>query len=156
MELEDSKTLVFRVGQEEYGVHISQVVSIERMQEITTFPNRPPFVLGVTTVRSVVTPVVDMRTALIGEALEVSHTTRIIIVMVNGQEIGLVVDAAVDVIDILPETIQHPNLMMQIKNVSFLKGISKLESRLIILLDIEQLLEDTTNLNELKEIKDSL
>jgi purine-binding chemotaxis protein CheW len=156
MELEDSKTLVFRVGQEEYGVHISQVVSIERMQEITTFPNRPPFVLGVTTVRSVVTPVVDMRTALIGEALEVSHTTRIIIVMVNEQEIGLVVDAAVDVIDILPETIQHPNLMMQIKNVSFLKGISKLESRLIILLDIEQLLEDTTNLNELKEIKDSL
>jgi purine-binding chemotaxis protein CheW len=156
MELEDSKTLVFRVGQEEYGVHISQVVSIERMQGITTFPNRPPFVLGVTTVRSVVTPVVDMRTALIGEALEVSHTTRIIIVMVNGQEIGLVVDAAVDVIDILPETIQHPNLMMQIKNVSFLKGISKLESRLIILLDIEQLLEDTTNLNELKEIKDSL
>lgn len=156
MKMEESKTLIFRVGNEEYGIHISQVVSIERMQEITSFPNRPPHVLGVTTVRNVVTPVVDMRTALIGKPLEASETTRIIIVNVNSQDIGLVVDAATDVIDILPETIQHPNLMMQNKDYYYLNGISKLESRIIILVDIEKLLEDTTNLDELKEIKDSL
>jgi purine-binding chemotaxis protein CheW len=154
--MEDSKTLIFRVGNEEYGIHISQVVSIERMQEITSFPNRPPHVLGVTTVRNVVTPVVDMRTALIGKPLEACYTTRIIIVNVNNQDIGLVVDAATDVIDILPETIQHPNLMMQNKDYYYLNGISKLENRIIILVDIEKLLEDTTNLDELKEIKDSL
>jgi purine-binding chemotaxis protein CheW len=65
------------------------------------------------------------------------------------------VDAATDVIDILPETIQHPHLL-QTQEVDYLKGVSKLDSRLIILLDIEKLLEDTTNLDELKEFKDSL
>jgi purine-binding chemotaxis protein CheW len=156
MKVEDSKSLVFRVGSEEYGVHITQVVSIERMQEITSFPNRPPHVVGFTTVRNIVIPVIDMRTALIGYTIGANETSRIIIVMVKEQEIGLIVDAATDVIDILPESIQHPDLMMQTKEISYLKGVSKLESRLIILLDIEKLLEDTTNLDELKNIKDSL
>lgn len=155
MKFGDSKTLVFRIGYEEYGVHISQVVSIERMQEITAFPNRPPHVLGVTTVRNVVTPVVDMRTALVGESLEASDMNRIIIVMVKDQEIGLVVDAATHVIDIVPDTIQQPHLM-QTNEVSYLLGMAKLDTRLIILLDIEKLLEDTTNLDELKVIKDKL
>lgn len=155
MKFEDSKTLVFRIGYEEYGVHISQVVSIERMQEITAFPNRPPHVLGVTTVRNVVTPVVDMRTALVGESLEASDMNRIIIVMVKDQEIGLVVDAATHVIDIVPDTIQQPHLM-QTNEVSYLLGMAKLDTRLIILLDIEKLVEDTTNLDELKVIKDKL
>ncbi len=155
MKFGDSKTLVFRIGYEEYGVHISQVVSIERMQEITAFPNRPPHVLGVTTVRNVVTPVVDMRTALVGESLEASDMNRIIIVMVKDQEIGLVVDAATHVIDIVPDTIQQPHLM-QTNEVSYLLGMAKLDTRLIILLDIEKLVEDTTNLDELKVIKDKL
>lgn len=152
---QDLKTLIFKVDQEEFGIHISQVVSIERMQIITPYPNRPPHVLGVTTLRNVVTPVVDLRSALTGESLEPIDTTRIIVVQVYDYPIGLVVDAATDVLDIAPETIQHPNLL-ETKDVSYLKGISKLESRLVILLDIEKLLEDTTNLDELKEIKNAI
>ncbi|MDR7235681.1 chemotaxis protein CheW [Neobacillus drentensis] len=150
---QEFKALIFKVGNEEYGVHIKQVVSIERMQAITPYPNRPPHVLGVTTVRDVVTPVVDVRTALTGESLKPTDDMRIIIVQVYEKEIGLVVDAATDVLDIAPDTIQYPNLL-EVKDVSYLKGISKLDQRLIILLDIEKLLEDTTNLDELKEIKD--
>ncbi|PFP30805.1 chemotaxis protein CheW [Bacillus sp. AFS073361] len=155
IKFQDDKTLIFKVGQEEYGVHISQVVSIERMQNITPYPNRPPHVLGVTTIRDVITPVVDLRAALTGETLKPTDATRIIIVQVHEKAIGLVVDAATDVLDITPDTVQHPNLM-ETKEVSYLKGISKLDERLLILLDIEELLEDTTNLDELKEIKDSL
>ncbi|NYE06738.1 purine-binding chemotaxis protein CheW [Bacillus niacini] len=156
MKAEDCKSLVFRVGSEEYSIHITQVVSIERMQEITSFPNRPPHVVGFTSVRHMVIPVIDMRAALIGNNKGADETSRIIIVMVKDQEIGLIVDAATDVIDILPESIQQPDLMLQAKETSYLKGVSKLESRIIILLDIEKLLENTTNLDELKKIKDSL
>lgn len=152
---QDVKTLIFKVGQEEYGVHISQVVSIERMENITPYPNRPPHVLGVASIRNVVTPVVDLSSALTSGSLLGKDSSRIIIVQVHNQPIGLLVDAATDVLDISPETIQHPNLL-EIKDVSYLKGISKLEHRLVILLDIEKLLEDTTNLDELKEIKDGL
>jgi purine-binding chemotaxis protein CheW len=152
---QDNKTLIFKVDKEEYGVHINQVVSIERMQEITPYPNRPPHVLGVTTIRDVVTPIVDLRAALTGETVQLADASRIIIVQVFDKEIGLVVDAATDVLNIPQDTIQHPNLL-ETRDVSYLKGISKLEERLIILLDIEKLLEDTTNLDELKDIKDSL
>ena len=155
MDQQDNKTLIFKVGEEEYGVHISQVVSIERMQTITPYPNRPRHVLGVTSIRNVVTPIVDLRAALTGVDLKPSDQTRIIIVLVKEKEIGLVVDAATDVLDITAETVQHLNLLKE-KEAAYLKGISKLDERLLILLDIEQLLEDTTNLDELKEITAAL
>lgn len=155
MEIQDFKALIFKVGQEEYGVNISQVVSIERIQTITPYPNRPPHVLGVTTVRNVVTPVVDLGAALAGKTIENDDSTRIIIVQVKDKEIGLVVDAATDVLDILPDTIQQPNLL-ETQEISYLNGISKLEDRLIILLDIEQLLENTTNIDELRQIAKDL
>lgn len=148
------KTLVFKVAQEEYGVQINQVVSIERMQEITPYPNRPLHVLGVTTIRNIVTPVVDLRSALTGKAVELTETARMIIVHADGKEIGLVVDAATDVMDIDQDTIQQPRLM-ETETISYLKGISYHNDRLIILLDIERLLEDMTNLDELKEIKEA-
>ncbi|MCL6571015.1 MAG: chemotaxis protein CheW [Bacillus sp. (in: Bacteria)] len=151
---QDLKNLIFKVGQEEYGIHISQVVSIERMQTITPYPNRSPHVLGVTSIRNIVMPVVDLSAALTGESLKATDATRIIIVQTLEQVIGLVVDAATDVLDIAQDTIQHPNLL-ETKDVSYLLGISKLDHRLLILLDIEKLLEDTTNLDELKEIKKS-
>lgn len=153
--IQENKVLVFKVGQEEYGVHISQVVSIERMMEIKTYPNRPAHVLGVITVRNVVIPVVDMRAALAEGAFSPSDAARTVIFQAADQEVGLVVDAATDVIDIPSDTIQRPNLLAE-KDISYIKGVSKLNERLIILLDIEKLLEKTTNLAELKEIKGEL
>jgi purine-binding chemotaxis protein CheW len=153
IDMTDFKALIFKVGEEEYGVHINQVISIERMQEITSYPNRPAHVLGVTVMREVVTPLVDLRSALMDEALVPSDSCRIILVQVEDKQIGLIVDAATDVLDIKLDTIQHPNLLDS-KDVSYLKGISKMDDRLIILLDIEKLLEKTTNIDELKEIKE--
>lgn len=153
--LKSFKALIFKVEQEEYGVDINKVVSIERMQGITPYPNRPPHVLGVTTIRNIVMPIVDLRGALIGKERPTSDDSRIIIFQVNDSEIGLVVDAATDVLDIHGDTVQMPNLLEK-KQSSYLKGISKLHHRLIILLDIEQLLADTTNLDELREIKNAL
>jgi purine-binding chemotaxis protein CheW len=152
----ESKVLIFKLGQIEYGVPISQVVSIERMQaiSITPYPNRPPHVLGVTSIRSRVTPIVDIRAALTGEALQQTDITRIIIVKVYDKEIGLVVDAATDVLELPPESIDYSNLL-ETKDVSYLSGVSKLENRLVILLDIEKLMDDTTNLDELKQMVES-
>jgi purine-binding chemotaxis protein CheW len=153
--LEDFKALIFKVGQEEYGIHIGQVVSIERMQTITPYPNRPPHVVGVTSIRNVVTPIVDIRAALTGKSLTPADTAQIIIVQVNEKTIGLVVDCAMDVLDIASTTIQAPT-NVEIRDVNYLVGISKLDNRLFILLDIEKLLEDTKSLDELKEIKNAL
>lgn len=153
--MQDLKVLIFKIVQEEYGIDINQVVSIERMQEIIPYPNRPAYVLGVTKVREIVIPVFDLRTALTGQYFETTNETRMIIVQVKDNEIGLIVDDATDVMDIGLKTIQHPKLF-EAKEVSYLKGISKLDNRIIILLDIEELLEDMTNLDELKDLKNDM
>jgi purine-binding chemotaxis protein CheW len=149
------KMIICRVGNDEFGISINQVVSIERLQTITPFPNRSPYVLGVTTVRNIVTPIVDMCSALKGEPMKSTDETRIIIVQAFDSFFGLVVDAATDILDITAESIQRPNLL-ETRNVSYLKGISETNERLLVLLDIEKLLEDTTNLDELREIIQAL
>jgi purine-binding chemotaxis protein CheW len=149
------KVLIFKIVQEEYGIDINQVVSIERMQEIIPYPNRPLYVLGVTKVREIVIPVFDLRSALTGQSFETTNDTRMIIVQVKDNEIGLLVDDATDVMDIDLETIQHPKLF-EAKEVSYLKGISKLENRIIILLDIEEFLEDMMNFDGLEDIRNEL
>ena len=101
---------------------------LNEWEPITSYPNRPPHVLGVTTIRNLVMPVVDLRSALTGESLETTAVNRMIIVQVHGKEIGLVVDSATDVLDITPETVQHPNLLDS-KNISYLKGITRLHNR---------------------------
>ncbi|MDQ0199578.1 chemotaxis protein CheW [Neobacillus ginsengisoli] len=154
LKFQDFKMLVFKVGREEYGIQISNVVSIERMNSISIYPNMPPHVLGVTSIRNIVMPVVDLRSALTGKLLPPTETTRLILVNVREREIGLVVDTATEVLDIAPDMIQHPNLL-ETKDVTFLQGISKIGDRLLILLDIEELLQDTTNLDALKDMIDS-
>ena len=149
------KTLVFKVGIEEYGVPISQVVSIERMQEINPYPNRPAHVLGVTTIRERITPVVDMRSALNGEPFEPKDSARIIVVLARDSEVGLVVDAATDVIEMDLALVQQPHLLER-KKADYLKGMADMDGRLIILIDAENMLEDTANLDDLKDIKDQL
>jgi purine-binding chemotaxis protein CheW len=149
------KMIIAKVCNDEYGISINQVVSIERMPTITPYPNRSPYVLGVTTVRDIVTPIVDLSSALKGEQMVQTDETRVIIVQAFDSYFGLVVDAATDILDIPSESIQRPNLL-EARNVSYLKGISETNERLLVLLDIEKLLEDTTNLDELREIIQSL
>jgi purine-binding chemotaxis protein CheW len=149
------KMIIAKVGNDEYGISINQVVSIERMPSITPYPNRSPYVLGVTTVRDIVTPIVDLSSALKAEQMVPTDETRVIIVQAFDSYFGLVVDAATDILDIPSESIQRPNLL-EARNVSYLTGISETNERLLVLLDIEKLLEDTTNLDELREIIQSL
>ncbi|MHC0038170.1 chemotaxis protein CheW [Pseudoneobacillus sp. C159] len=154
-QFQDLQAIIFKAGNDEFAVNILQVVSIERMQAITPYPNRSPYVLGVTTVRDTVTPVVDMSSALIGEPVQPTEDTRLIIVQAFDSSFGLVVDSATDIINIEGHSIQQPQLL-ETNQVSYLKGIANIGERLLVLLDIEKLLEDTTNLDELREIIQSM
>ncbi|WP_233522926.1 chemotaxis protein CheW [Peribacillus saganii] len=58
------KIIAFRIGNEEFGLHIDQVFSIEQMQEVTPIPNMPEHVVGVIDLRGIVTPVIDLRKVL--------------------------------------------------------------------------------------------
>ncbi|KGP74009.1 chemotaxis protein CheW [Pontibacillus yanchengensis] len=147
--LQDEKVIVFQLNEEEYGVPVQQVGSIERMQHITRVPQTSEFVKGVINLRGVVTPIIDLRTRFNLEEVNYNESTRIIIVYIEDMEVGLIVDEANDVIDIPSEAIEPAPEVVGTIEVEYIRGVAKLEKRLLILLDLPKIL----SFEEYKELK---
>ncbi|WNC12523.1 chemotaxis protein CheW [Brevibacillus brevis] len=136
------KVIVFRLKDEEYGVEVSQVKSIEKLEHITRVPRTPKFVKGVINLRGVVTPIIDLRNRFGLEESVYSESTRIIIVAVGELEVGLIVDAANDVIDIPVDAIEPPPEVVGGVEAAYLRGVAKLDKRLLILLNLDKVLSN--------------
>ncbi|MGL6193770.1 MAG: chemotaxis protein CheW, partial [Thermoguttaceae bacterium] len=97
--------LTFRLGNEDYGIEIRYVTEIVGMQKITEVPDMPPFVKGVVNLRGQVIPVLDMRLRFNMESRNYDERTCIIVVNINGAQVGLVVDTVNEVRNIDDELI---------------------------------------------------
>ncbi len=142
------KVIVFRLKDEEYGVEVNQVRSIEKLEHITRVPRTPAFVKGVINLRGVVTPIIDLRSRFALEEASYTETTRVIIVAVGELEVGLIVDAANDVIDIPVNAIEPAPEVVGGVEAAYLRGVAKLEKRLLILLNLDKVL----NTEEMKQL----
>jgi purine-binding chemotaxis protein CheW len=139
-EAKEVKVIVFQLQDEEYGIPVHQVRSIEKMQHITRVPRTAPFVKGVINLRGVVTPIIDLRVRFELEEQAYTDSTRIIIVALDQMEVGLIVDAANDVIDIPVSSIEpRPEVVGNVE-VEYITGVAKVDKRLIILLNLEKVL----------------
>lgn len=152
------KTIVFRLNEEEYGVDILQVRSIEKMLPITRVPKAPHFVSGVINLRGVVTPVIDLRKRFSFEERKATEETRMIVVSVEGMEAGLIVDGATDVLDIPTDCIEPPADIVGGVKAEYLQGVAKLDKRLLIMLNLEKVLnpEEVEELKAFGETKDGI
>lgn len=132
--------VIFDLAQETFGVDISVVESIIKMQEITKVPRSPEFVEGVTNLRGKVLPVMDLRKRL-GMAAEVStKDSRIVVIDLHDTYIGMIVDSVNEVLRINAEAVEPPPPMVASIDTEFMRGIAKLDGRLVILLDLEKVL----------------
>ena len=132
----------FTLGEEEYGIDILKVQEINRMMEITHVPKCAYFVEGVVNLRGKVIPVLDLRKRF---GLEPNNTkeTRIIVVDIDGRTVGLIVDSVSEVLRLPKETIDPtPPMISTSIDAQAIKGVGKLEDRLIIIIDIEKFLSD--------------
>ncbi len=138
---EDVLQLVtFTLRNEEYAVDILNVQEINRITEITQVPNAPFYVEGVINLRGKVMPVINLRKKFGLEDKETDDTSRIIIMDIQGVTNGLVVDAVSEVLRIPADIVEPPPPMSSDMSDKFIKGVAKLEDRLIILIDIDMLL----------------
>jgi purine-binding chemotaxis protein CheW len=145
----EQQLVVFELANELYGVNIAAVESIIKMQAITQLPHTPPYVKGVTNLRGSVLPVLDLRIRFALEAQEDTRQTRIMIVTMGSIKAGIIVDGVSEVLRVSEESIEPLPPMLNSVDSAFLKGIARLESRLIILLDLSRVL----NLNEQQSIE---
>jgi purine-binding chemotaxis protein CheW len=130
----------FFLAREEYGVDVKQVQEIRRVAEITKVPRAPEFVRGVINLRGRILPVLDLKRRLgLGEVAE-SRASRIVVVRVKERLLGLLVDGASQVLKIPVSHIEPPPEEVLQKGGDYIRGVAKLDDRLIILVDLERLL----------------
>lgn len=138
----EKQLVVFDLASEGYGVDIGAVREIIRMQEITRVPRTPEFVEGVINLRGKVIPVIDLRKRFGLQVADQSKDNRIVVVDIGKQDIGVIVDAVTEVLRISADSVEPPTSVITSADSDYLLGIAKLESRLIILLDLESVLSE--------------
>ena len=133
---EDVQLVIFKLDNEDYGLPISKVQEINRLVAVTRLPQTPDFMEGIINLRGRVIPVVDLRKRFGFQAREHQADTRIMVVDLSGQTVGLIVDAVNEVAKISGECIEPPPSSFEAK---FVQGIGKLADRLVIMLDIDRI-----------------
>jgi len=130
----------FFLDREEYGVEVRQVQEIRRVGEITSVPRAPEFIRGVINLRGRILPVLDLKRKLgLGE-VEAGRAARIVVVRVKERLLGLLVDGASQVLKVAVSRIEPPPEEVVERGGDYIRGVAKLEDRLIILVDLERLL----------------
>ncbi len=131
----------FKIGSEEFGVEILKVQEINRMVEITKVPQAPEYVEGVINLRGKVIPIIDLRKRFNLEIKEYDKNTRIVVVDITGNIMGMVVDSVSEVLRLPQSTIEPPPEIVTGINSDYIKGVAKLEDRLLIFLDLSKVID---------------
>ena len=132
----------FRVGREVFGVPISLVHEIVRVPEITSVPDSPGCVQGVINLRGKVIPVISLRSWFGLERSAHDKSTLIIVVEIQGNILGFIVDSVSEVLRISNDTVEPPPRMGKVER-DYISGVGKLDSRLLLLLDVDRLLSES-------------
>lgn len=136
-EKKEFQLVVFKIGEEEFGVDISQVREIVRLIEVTYLPKAPAFIEGVVNVGGQIMVVIDLAKRLGIPSKPRGSTTRIIVIEIGENTVGMVVDSVSEVLRISSDDIEEvPGLIETEVPEHYIRGVGKLKDRLLILLDL--------------------
>src|SRR3954464_5300265 len=136
----DVQIVGFRVGDETFGVPIALVHEIVRVPEITAVPEAPHCVEGVINLRGKIISVVDLRKRFAEKQIQDGKKNRILVAEIDGKLVGLIVDAASEVLKISPSDIEPPPNVFEESDVNYVTGVGKLHGRLVIMVDLGKIL----------------
>ncbi len=139
-EVTEGKFLTLVLGSEVYGIEILKVREIIKLMDITTVPRTPDYMKGVINLRGKVIPIVDLRLKFSMPEVEHTQETCIIVAEVNKTSIGIIVDSVSEVSNIKSGEIEDAPHLGQGVDTNFILGLGKTKERIVILLDIEQVL----------------
>jgi purine-binding chemotaxis protein CheW len=139
--------LTFKLAGEEYGVDILRVQEIKGWEHATRLPQSPHYVLGVMNLRGAVVPILELRRRFSLESVAFGATTVVIVVKASGprgeRTVGLVVDAVCEVYHVSIKDMKPPPEVGSTVNSAFVKGLSTIDEKMIILLDLDRLIKDS-------------
>ena len=130
----------FSLGSEEYAIDILKVQEIRSYENVTRIANVPDFIKGVTNLRGVIVPIVDLRIKFNLESVEYGVQTVVIVVNVGERVVGIVVDSVSDVMTLTPEQIKPAPEFGMVLSSNYLSGLGSVDERMLVLVDIDKLL----------------
>jgi purine-binding chemotaxis protein CheW len=136
----EKQLVIFELGKEQFGIEIAAVEGIVKMQEITKVPHSPSYMEGITNLRGAVLPVICLKKRFGMPGEEVTRETRIITISMEGMKMGMIVSAVTEVLTIDESVIELPQGMITNVNSEFIVGVAKIDTRLVILLDLSRIL----------------
>lgn len=140
--------VTFRLEDETYGVNVMQVQEVLRHTEIAPVPGAPDYVLGIINLRGSVVTVIDTRSRFGLSMSDVTDNSRIVIIEVDKQVLGILVDAVSEVVYLNQSEIESaPNVGTE-ESAKFIQGVCHKDNRLLILVELGKLLNE----EELSEI----
>lgn len=134
----EKQVVAFRLGNETYAIDISHIHEIIRLREITFVPRAPHYMRGVINLRGHIVPVMDLSARLGLPSQEETAQSRIIVVEVNGESIGMIVDAVSEVLRLSEEQIEPSAQLAGDQCAEYISGLGKVNDRLVLLLDVEK------------------
>jgi purine-binding chemotaxis protein CheW len=148
----EKQLVIFKLGAEEFGVDINEVREIIKLDNITKLPNTESYVDGVINLRGKIIVIIDLAKKLNLPEIQQSKETRIIVIEVNQNTIGMMVDGCNEVLRISGKNIEPaPDIIKRKINSDYLQGVGILKERLIILLDLSKVLEQQ-ELDQVKQV----
>ncbi|MGS0765004.1 chemotaxis protein CheW [Syntrophomonas curvata] len=139
--LDEEQMVVFKLADEQYGVRITQVQEINRLAKVTKVPRAPRFVEGVINLRGDVIPVIDLRKRFEIDYKDYTEFTRVIVSDINNKKVGIIVDEVLEVLRIPRQLLEDaPDILSNQHWQSFMDGIANLENRMIMMLNLENIL----------------
>ena len=133
--------LTVNLAHEEYAIDILAVREIRGWTPVTRIPQAPHYVLGVLNLRGAIVPVLDLRLRFGLAREEYGATTVTVVVTVAGRLFGVVVDAVSDVLDVQADQVRPVPDMGTAVDTEYLKGLTSVEERMVLLLDVDKLLQ---------------
>lgn len=149
---EEVQLVTFKLGAEEYGIDIMQVQEIIRLPEIVRVPKAPPFVEGVLNLREKILPVIDLAKRFGASSGQRTDFSRIVVVNIKDNPVGLIVDSVCEVIRLPAGAVEPLPEVVTNVDAGFLRGIGRLDDRLIILVDLAKVLS-RDEMGQLEEVE---
>jgi purine-binding chemotaxis protein CheW len=134
---QEIEMLSFRLSGEEYAVMVEDVREVLKIRELTRVPNAPDYILGVTSLRGMMLPVINLCTRLGLKPAERNEKARIIVVSADDEDVGLMVDRVNGVIRVLPDAIKPAPEHVE-HGAEYLRGIVRQGDKLYIVLDLHK------------------
>lgn len=138
--MDNREYVIFSLAGEFYGINIHNVENIEKKTPITRVPHTRPYVVGIINLRGNVIPVIDLRLRFGFEQREDDEDIRILIVNVDEQQIGIIVDSSSETLQLEEGMIDKAPAINPGINEDFIKEVGKHNERIIMLLDLKKVL----------------